>query len=119
MTFQETKIKGCYLIDFNKNEDQRGFLSRIFCQETLSPLLKGKSIRQVNRTFSRTEELVRGLHFQNSPYAEIKIVYCLKGKVWDVPVDLRKGSPTFLHYYVVNLSKNNSQCFFKLSINLI
>jgi dTDP-4-dehydrorhamnose 3,5-epimerase len=112
MTFQETKIKGCYLIDFNKNEDQRGFFSRIFCQETLLPLLKGKSIRQVNRTFSRTEGLVRGLHFQNSPYAEIKIVYCLKGKVWDVAVDLRKGSPTFLHYHSVTLTENNYQCFF-------
>ena len=99
MKLQETKLKGCYLIDLYKNEDQRGFLSRIFCQKTLSPLLKEKCIRQVNRTLTIKEGSVRGLHYQNPPYAEIKIIQCLKGKIWDVVVDLRKGSPTFLNYH--------------------
>ena len=52
------------------------------------------------------------MHFQNPPFAEIKIVSCIKGEVWDVAVDLRKGSPTFLHYYDVYLSENNHRCFF-------
>jgi dTDP-4-dehydrorhamnose 3,5-epimerase len=112
MKLQETKLKGCYLIDLDKNEDQRGFLNRFFCQKTLSPLLKSKSIRQINRTFTRNEGVVRGLHFQNPPFAEIKMVSCIKGEVWDVAVDLRKASPTFLQYYGVNLSENNPQCFF-------
>jgi dTDP-4-dehydrorhamnose 3,5-epimerase len=112
MKFQEAKLKDCYLIDLDKHEDQRGSLNRIFCQKTLSPLLKGKSIRQINRTFTRKEGTVRGLHFQKLPFAEIKIVSCIKGEVWDVAVDLRKGSPTFLHYCTVNLSENNPQCFF-------
>jgi dTDP-4-dehydrorhamnose 3,5-epimerase len=112
MNFKETKLKGCYLIDLDKNEDQRGSLSRIFCQKTLSPFLKNKSIRQINRTFTRKEGVVRGLHFQNPPFAEIKIVSCTKGEVWDVAIDLRKESPTFLCYYGVNLSENNPQCFF-------
>jgi dTDP-4-dehydrorhamnose 3,5-epimerase len=112
MKFHETKLKGCYLIDLDKNEDHRGSLNRIFCQKTLSPLLKNKSIRQINQTFTRKEGAVRGLHFQNSPFAEIKIVSCTKGEVWEVAIDLRKESPTFLHYYAVNLSESNSQCFF-------
>ena len=112
MKFQETKLKGCYLIDLDKNEDHRGSLNRIFCQKTLSPLLKNKSISQINRTFTRKEGVVRGLHFQTPPFAEIKIVSCTKGEVWDVAVDLRKGSPTFLHYCAVTLSENISQCFF-------
>ena len=112
MKVQETKLKGCYLIDLYKNEDQRGFFNRIFCQKILSPLLRGKSIRQINHSFSRKEGLVRGLHFQKPPHAEIKIVNCIKGKVWDVAVDLRKGSPTFLHYHSVTLSEGNFQCFF-------
>ena len=112
MKFQETKLKGCYLIDLDKNEDARGSLNRIFCQKTLSPLLKNRSIRQINRTFTKKEGTVRGLHFQNPPFAEIKIVSCTKGEVWDVAVDLRKGSSTFLHYYAVNLNENNPQCFF-------
>ena len=119
MKFQETKLKGCYLIDLDKNEDHRGSLNRIFCQKTLSPLLKNRSIRQINRTFTKKEGAVRGLHFQNPPFAEIKIVSCTKGEVCDVAVDLRKGSSTFLHYCGVNLSENNPQCFFKISINLI
>ena len=112
MKIQQTTLRGCYLIDHDKNEDQRGFLSRIFCQKTLSPLLKGKSIRQINQTFTSKEGVVRGLHFQKPPFAEIKIVSCIKGEVWDVAVDLRKGSPTFLHYYGINLSESNPRCFF-------
>ena len=112
MKFQETQLKGCYLIDLDKNEDHRGSLNRIFCQKNLSRLLKGKSIRQINRTFTRKEGVVRGLHFQNPPFAEIKIVSCIKGEVWDVVVDLRKGSPTFLQYCAVNLSENSLRCFF-------
>ena len=112
MKLQETRLKGCYLIDLDKNEDQRGSLNRFFCQKTLSPFLKSKSIRQINRTLTKKEGVIRGLHFQNPPFAEIKIVSCIKGEVWDVVVDLRKGSPTFLHYYAVNLSENSPRCFF-------
>ena len=119
MKFQETQLKGCYLIDLDKNEDHRVSLNRIFCQKTLSPFLKNKSICQINRTFTRKEGVIRGLHFQNPPFAEIKIVSCTKREVRDVAIDLRKGSPTFLHYYAANLSESNPQCFFKLSINLI
>jgi dTDP-4-dehydrorhamnose 3,5-epimerase len=112
MKIQETNLKGCYLIDLDKKEDERGFLERMFCQKNLQSLLKEKSIRQVNRTYTKKEGVVRGLHFQNIPFAEIKIVSCIKGKIWDVAVDLRKGSPTFLQYISVILSEDNFQCFF-------
>jgi dTDP-4-dehydrorhamnose 3,5-epimerase len=112
MKFRQTKLKDCYLIDLDKTDDQRGSLNRIFCQKTLSPLLKYKSIRQINRTFTRKEGAVRGLNFQNPPFAEIKIVSCINGEVWNVVVDLRKGSPTFSHYHAVNLSENSPRCFF-------
>jgi dTDP-4-dehydrorhamnose 3,5-epimerase len=112
MKFQETSLKGNYLIDLEKHKDERGFLNRTFCQKTLEPLLKEKNIRQINHTLTKKEGVVRGLHFQYAPYAEIKIVSCIKGKVWDVVVDLRKESPTFLHYYAVILSENNLKSFF-------
>jgi dTDP-4-dehydrorhamnose 3,5-epimerase len=95
MKFPLTKLKGCYLIDFVKNEDQRSSLNRIFCQKPLSPLFKNKSTRQINLTFTRKEMAVRGLHFQNSPFAEIKIVSCTKGEVRDVAIDLRKKISNF------------------------
>jgi len=112
MKFQETNLQGNYLIDLDKRKDERGFLNRIFCQKTLRSLLKEKTIRQINHTLTRKEGAVRGLHFQYPPHAEIKIVSCIKGKVWDVAVDLRKKSPTFLHYHAAILSENNLKSFF-------
>tara|TARA_B110000503_G_C7023638_1_gene360874 strand:+ start:350 stop:607 length:258 start_codon:yes stop_codon:yes gene_type:complete len=82
MKFHVTKFKGCYLINLFKNEDQRSSLNRIFCQKPLSPLFKNKSTRQINLKFTRKERSVRGLHFQNSPFAEIKIVSYTKDQVW-------------------------------------
>ena len=112
MKFQETSLKGNYLIDLEKHKDERGFLNRTFCQKTLEPLLKEKNIRQINHSFTKKKGTVRGLHFQYPPHAEIKIVSCLKGKVWDVAIDIRKGSPTFMEYHAVTLSESNLQSFF-------
>lgn len=112
MKLKKTNLKDCYLINLEKNEDQRGFLTRLFCHKSLNSLLKKKFIRQINRSFTKKKGVVRGLHFQYSPSAEIKVVSCIRGKVWDVVVDLRKGSPTFLHYYAVTLSENNSRSLF-------
>ena len=95
MKFQATKLKSCYLIDLVKNVDQRSSLNRIFCQKPLSSLFKNKSTCQINLTFARKERAVRDLHFQNSPFTEIKIVSCTKGEVWDVAVDLRKKISNF------------------------
>jgi dTDP-4-dehydrorhamnose 3,5-epimerase len=111
MIFFETKLKKNFLITHNNLEDKRGSLKRIFCQKTLEPLLQNKTIRQINHTITKKEGTVRGLHFQNPPYQEIKIVSCLKGKVWDVAVDLRKGSPTFLQHHAAILSEDNQQSF--------
>ena len=108
---RETLIAGLNVIERQPISDSRGFLERLFCQETLAPLIQEKSIRQINRTLTRTAGAVRGLHYQRPPFAEIKIVACLKGAVWDVAVDLRKGSPTFLRHHAVELSERNSQLY--------
>ena len=92
-----TPINNLQLIEQKPFIDDRGFLNRIFCQKTLSNLMQDKTIQQINRTLTLKKGTVRGLHFQYPPHAETKIVTCLKGKVWDVAVDLRKGSKTFLH----------------------
>ena len=112
MKFQETKLKGSYLIKREHHKDNRGFFDRFFCQSSLKDLLKTKNICQINRTLTKKEGTVRGLHFQYPPHAEAKIVSCLKGKVWDVAIDIRKGSPTFLKYHSVILSEENSESFF-------
>ncbi len=90
-----TPIHGLQVIERQPIGDSRGFLERLFCQETLNLLLQGKTIRQINRTLTQNKGTVRGLHFQYLPHAETKIVTCIKGQVWDVAVDL---SPRFIDF---------------------
>ena len=106
-----TSIDGLKVIERLPIKDERGSFERFFCQESLGQFFRGKTIRQINRTFTKKKGTVRGLHFQYSPYAETKIVTCLKGKVWDVAVDLRQGSRTFLHYHEVLLTDKNNKSY--------
>lgn len=105
--FNQAPVDGLRVIERQPISDDRGFFERIFCQETIGSLLGGKTIRQVNRTLTQRKGAVRGLHFQYPPYAEIKIVSCLRGQVWDVAVDLRRESPTFLKHHAVLLTEDN------------
>ena len=109
--FHSTPIEGLYVVESKPIGDSRGFLERVFCQDALGKLLGGKTIRQINFTLTHQMGVVRGLHFQKPPCAETKIVNCLKGKVWDVAVDLRRGSPTFLGHHAVMLTEDNHRSF--------
>ena len=106
-----TPIHDLQVIEHQPVGDSRGFLERLFCQETLNSLLQGKTICQINRTLTQNKGTVRGLHFQYPPHAETKIVTCIKGQVWDVAVDLRQGSSTFLQHHAVVLSEENHQSY--------
>lgn len=87
--------------------DHRGFLSRLFCAEELSAAGWTKSIAQINHTYTAKRGTVRGLHFQYPPYSEMKLVTCIRGEVWDVAVDVRVNSPTFLQWHAEYLSADN------------
>jgi len=87
--------------------DARGWFERLFCDEELRPVLGERRIRQINRSFTAQRGAVRGLHFQYPPSAEVKIVSCLRGEVFDVAVDLRAGSKTFLQWHGEYLSADN------------
>jgi dTDP-4-dehydrorhamnose 3,5-epimerase len=98
-----TSIPGVKLIGRARLGDQRGFFERVFCDQEMSNVLGGRSVVQINRTFTVREGAVRGLHFQHPPHAEMKIVTCLKGEIFDVSVDLRRGSPSFLQWHAEKL----------------
>jgi dTDP-4-dehydrorhamnose 3,5-epimerase len=104
MQFEETPLKGCYVIRTTPIIDHRGAFARFFCERELKQVIGDRKIVNVN--FSRTVERgsIRGLHFQRAPEAEMKLVRCIKGSVFDVAVDLRKESPTYLHWYGIELS---------------
>jgi len=87
--------------------DERGYLERMFCADELAQFGWVQAIRQINRTLTVKKGTFRGLHMQRSPYAEMKLITCLKGEVWDVAVDVRKNSPTFLQWHAVILSAEN------------
>lgn len=95
------------LLQRKTTEDQRGFLSRLYCANDFGVAGITKPITQVNHTLTKKRGAVRGLHYQRPPYAEIKFVSCLKGEVWDVAVDLRRDSPTFLQWHAEILSATN------------
>ena len=87
--------------------DTRGYLERMFCSAELAPHLDGKAIVQINHTLTARTGTVRGMHFQHAPHAEMKFVSCLRGEVYDVAVDLRPDSPTYLRWHAEILSAEN------------
>ncbi len=108
----DTPIEGLKIIQRKLLGDSRGYLERLFCQADLADLLNGKTVSQINHTLTGTIGTVRGMHFQLPPYTETKLVQCLKGEVYDVAVDIRSDSPTFLRWHAEILSAANHKTFF-------
>ena len=104
-----TPIPGVSIIGRTRFSDERGFLERVFDAQGTSGLLGERRIQQVNRTFTRESGTVRGLHLQLPPNAEIKVVSCLRGSVFDVAVDLRPGSSTFGEWFGCELTADNGR----------
>jgi dTDP-4-dehydrorhamnose 3,5-epimerase len=103
----DTPLEGLKLIQRKPTSDDRGYFERLFCMEDLGPLISGKTIVQINHTLTAKRGTVRGMHFQHPPHGETKFVGCLRGEVFDVAVDLRRGSPTFLQWHAETLSATN------------
>lgn len=93
-----TEIPGLMLIQSERFRDDRGEFLRWFCADELASVLGGRAIMQANHSLTRRSGSLRGLHYQRPPYQEIKLVRCLRGKIFDVVVDLRHDSPTFLQW---------------------
>ena len=110
--FIATKIEGLYVIERNLIKDDRGFFSRFFCAEDYKELGFSQSIKQMNHSLTKHKGSIRGMHFQNPPYTEKKIVSCINGKVFDVAVDIRKDSPTYLHWHGEVLSADKGSSFY-------
>jgi dTDP-4-dehydrorhamnose 3,5-epimerase len=105
----DAALPGLKRIERQRMEDTRGFLSRLFCAEELSLAGWSKPIAQINQTATVRRGTVRGLHFQYPPHAEMKLVSCVRGEVWDVAVDIRAGSNTFLCWHGEHLSADNGR----------
>jgi dTDP-4-dehydrorhamnose 3,5-epimerase len=109
MLLIQTGLAGVFVVESQAVSDQRGFFMRLFCGNELESILAGRQIVQINQSITKSVGAVRGMHIQNPPHAEMKFVRCLRGKAWDVAVDLRMDSPTFLKWYAVELTPGNSR----------
>jgi len=112
MVFNKLELDGAFTIDLEKREDDRGFFSRFFCINEFAEMKLDHSIVQINNSLSRDEGTLRGIHYQLHPKAETKIVRCIKGSLWDVIVDLRPYSSTFLKWYGDTLNQDNRRMMF-------
>lgn len=109
MNIVDTPLADLKVVQSLGHRDARGEFMRLFCAEELRPLLGHRHIAQINRSRTHQTGAVRGMHFQRSPHAEMKMVRCLSGRVWDVAVDLRAGSPTFLKWYAQELTPSGAE----------
>jgi dTDP-4-dehydrorhamnose 3,5-epimerase len=108
MKIHPTPIVDLVVAESKPFKDERGAFARLFCEQELSSVLGTRKIVQINHSCTETVGAVRGLHFQHAPHAEMKLVRCLKGKVWDVAVDLRANSSSFKCWYAQELSPENA-----------
>ena len=107
MIISEAPLAGAYVVELKKLEDDRGFFARSFCKQEFADIGLDLDMVQTNISYNKVKGTLRGFHYQVSPYQEEKLVRCLQGALFDVIVDLRKNSPTYMHSYGVELSARN------------
>lgn len=107
MLFKDTIIKGCKVIDLESFKDSRGTFSRVYCTKEFEEEGLKTDFVQSNLSSNFKSGTLRGMHYQKVPYQEVKLVKCLKGSIFDVVVDLRKNSPSYLKWFGAELSEKN------------
>jgi dTDP-4-dehydrorhamnose 3,5-epimerase len=107
MIFTETPLKGAFVIEPQRKEDERGFFARIWCAEEFESHALSARLAQCSISFNRRKGTLRGMHYQAAPYEEAKLVRCTKGAIFDVIIDLRADSPTYLKHFNVELTESN------------
>ena len=109
MKTEPTKLQGVFVAETSPVADHRGAFARLFCESDLGDVIRGRHIVQINLSITAGVGAIRGLHYQHSPHAEMKLVRCVRGRVWDVAADLRAGSRTFLQWHAEELTPGNGR----------
>lgn len=107
LKIHDAPLSGLKLVERQQMGDERGFLERLFCHDELAAAGWVEPVAQINRTWTARKGTIRGMHFQNPPYAEMKLVICLRGAIWDVVVDVRTNSDSLLDWHGETLSADN------------
>ena len=112
MKFTELALAGAYLIEMEPHNDERGYFARTFCTSELADHGLETNFIQMSTSFNHQKGQIRGMHYQEEPFAETKIVRCTRGAIYDVMVDLRKDSPTYNQWHGMKLSATNGKIFY-------
>ncbi len=112
MIFTETKLKGAFLIEVQKFEDDRGFFGRTFCQKEFQKYGLNPNVSQANVSYNKKKGTLRGMHYQASPYEEVKLVRCTRGSICDVIIDMRPDSTTYKQWTYAELRADNYQMLY-------
>ncbi len=112
MAWSELKLKGAYVYELEPIWDSRGFFARTFSAEDFAQSGLNPNVAQCNLSYNYKKGTVRGMHFQVEPALEVKLVRCVRGAIYDVIVDIRPDSPTFLQYVGVELSAENRRALY-------
>jgi dTDP-4-dehydrorhamnose 3,5-epimerase len=107
----DTSIEGLKVVQRKPINDDRGYLSRLYCDDDFKLMGVHKPISQINHTLTNKMGAIRGMHYQLPPFAEVKLVSCIRGEIFDVAIDLRKNSPTYLKWHAEILSEKNQKSF--------
>jgi dTDP-4-dehydrorhamnose 3,5-epimerase len=110
--FEETKLPGAFVIDLERREDERGFFARTFCTNEFAEHGLNARLVQANTSWNPRKGTLRGMHFQNAPYAEVKVVRATRGAIHDVIIDLRRDSPTYKQWIGVDLDEENRRALY-------
>jgi dTDP-4-dehydrorhamnose 3,5-epimerase len=112
MIVRETKLKGAFIIEPERLEDERGFLARTFCAKEFKDMGLDHKLAQSTIVYNKIKGTLRGMHYQASPYPEAKLVRCTKGAIYDVIVDLRPRSPTLMMWLGIELTETNRKMLY-------
>jgi dTDP-4-dehydrorhamnose 3,5-epimerase len=112
MIFTETPLKGSYIIEPAPYQDERGWFARTYYRKEFAAIGHDREWVQINHSFTTKRGTIRGMHFQVSPFSEIKFIRCIAGAVYDVIVDIRRDSPGFLQWYGAELSAANRKMIY-------
>ena len=112
MIFKETPLKGAFVLEPEEKSDERGLFARTFCRREFEAHGLNPTVAQCNLSYNNKAGTLRGMHFQLPPAAEVKLVRCTRGAVFDVIVDMRQDSETYLQHFGVELSADNRKALY-------
>ena len=112
MIFSPTPVDGAYILELDRQNDDRGYFARTWCRRELEQAGLNASLAQCSVSYNVRRQTLRGMHWQAPPYAEVKIVRCTRGAIWDVIIDLRPESQTYMHHWGVELTADSGRAVY-------